>query len=262
MAERLKRLSDDEPDRGEGATRPEAGRYQRVSDVHDEPRADRSIERDRGEPRADRSIERDRDGRSTDGFRDLIDGWIGRNRNTGRHDRAGADGGRAPRERAGRGGDNAVAVVALVLGVAAVGGLLLSAGWLFFLSLPLGVAAVVLGVRGKRRVDRGASSEHRAPAKAAIALGATAIVLSLVALALLVAFGAALGQGLDVLSSEADRQKREQSQGAESATRRSQEQREELARRSQQQREELARRAQAQREELRRRAAERRKERS
>ena len=129
-------------------------------------------------------------------------------------------------------GDNTVALLAVALGIAALAMLLLTSGGLFFLALPLGIVAVVLGVRGKRRVDRGASTEHRAAAKTGVVLGVASIVLSLVVVALLALGAVAIGKGLQGLERASDRRDREQLRQREELQRRGLEQREELQRRA------------------------------
>jgi hypothetical protein len=59
--------------------------------------------------------------------------------------------------------------------------LLTSAGFLSFLTVPCSVAAWVLGVRGKAKVDRGETTEQRGLAQAGLVLGIVGTVLGLMA---------------------------------------------------------------------------------
>ena len=72
---------------------------------------------------------------------------------------------------------NGVAVAALVLGVA---GLVLFVGLgfgiAFFVNLPCSILAWILGVQGKRKVDRGETSERRGMAHAGMVLGIVGVV--------------------------------------------------------------------------------------
>lgn len=140
---------------------------------------------------------------------------------------------------------NTSAILALVLGVAAVVSLLVSLGGLFFLALPLGIAAMVFGARGKRAADRDLGGRQRGAAKVGIGLGAIGTLISLLAILLLLLGVSLLGSAVSGLDQKGDRQ----AQGAQT-------QRDALEERSARQREELARRAARQREELRRRAGE------
>ena len=73
---------------------------------------------------------------------------------------------------------NPQAIIALVLGCAGLFMFLVgSLGLLFFLNLPCSVAAWILGVQGKRRVDRGETLEHRGLAQAGIVTGVIGVVL-------------------------------------------------------------------------------------
>jgi hypothetical protein len=75
------------------------------------------------------------------------------------------------------------AVLALVLGI---GGLVafLGArlGLLFFLNLPPSIAAWVIGVQARRRVDRGETDQHRGVAQAGLVMGVIGTVLGLLAI--------------------------------------------------------------------------------
>jgi len=184
-------------------------------------------------------------------------------------DRYGADGRASPAERGGlldrlgvgstsrrgrgeRGRDSGVspantsAILALVLGAAAVVSLLVSLGALFFLALPLGIAAMVFGARGKRAAERDLGGGQRGAAKVGIGLGAIATLVSLLAIVLLLLGASLLGNAVGGLDQKGDPQAQDAQQ--------SQTQRDLLEERSRRQREELVRRAARQREELRRRA--------
>jgi hypothetical protein len=143
---------------------------------------------------------------------------------------------------------NTPAVVALILGIAAVGSLLVSLGGLFFLALPLGIAAIVFGAKGKRKADRELGGRQRGLAKVGLALGGIGTLVSLLAILLLLLGVSLLGNVLGGLNQDVDQDTRQDEQSQ------TQGQRDELARRAQRQREELARRAARQREELRQRA--------
>ena len=79
---------------------------------------------------------------------------------------------------------NTVAIVGLVLGILA----LLAAILIFPLGLVIGIAAIVLGVMGRKRVKRGETTRGGGPALAAIITGAIATFLALLIVAGLVAF--------------------------------------------------------------------------
>jgi hypothetical protein len=143
---------------------------------------------------------------------------------------------------------NTPAVVALILGIAAVGSLLVSLGGLFFLALPLGIAAIVFGAKGKRKADHELGGRQRGLAKVGLALGGIGTLVSLLAILLLLLGVSLLGNVLGGLNQDVDQDTRQDEQSQ------TQGQRDELARRAQRQREELARRAARQRQELRQRA--------
>jgi len=143
-------------------------------------------------------------------------------------------------------GGNTPAILALVLGIAAVASLVVSLGALFFLALPLGIAAIVFGFKGKRRAEHGpGGGRHRTAAKVGLGLGAVGSGVSLLAILLLLLGVSLLGGAMGGLNREVDEQAQQEQQGQ------TQRQRDELARRGNRQREELARRAARQREELR-----------
>lgn len=89
---------------------------------------------------------------------------------------------------AARRGGNGPAIAALVVGILAILVLVLSLGTLFIVALPLGIAAIVLGVVGRRRADgRGrdghpAGAGHGGKARAGFWLGLVTTVLSVLAL--------------------------------------------------------------------------------
>lgn len=75
------------------------------------------------------------------------------------------------------------AVLALVLGI---GGLVafLGArlGLIFIFNLPPSIAAWVIGVQARRRVDRGETDQHRAVAQAGLVMGVVGTVLGVLAI--------------------------------------------------------------------------------
>ncbi len=84
---------------------------------------------------------------------------------------------------------NGAAIAALVVGILAILVLVLSLGTLFIIALPLGIAAIVLGVIGKRKAGgrgrdgRGhAGAKHRGKARAGFWLGLATTILSVLAL--------------------------------------------------------------------------------
>ena len=79
---------------------------------------------------------------------------------------------------------NGLAVAGFVLALTALILLVFSIGILSPLTLVLAIAGFVLGLVGKRRVDRGVTARGRGLAVAGIALGLVAAVLSLLAVAL------------------------------------------------------------------------------
>jgi len=158
---------------------------------------------------------------------------------------------RGAQRHAGAQDRNLPGILALAFGIAAVAVFLPSFGALFFLALPLGIAAMVLGVIGKRKVDRRVAARNRRPAKAGLVLGAIGTVLSLLVI-LLLALGVA---GITELIRSSD-----QGGGSggreETLEQRGDEQRRMLEERSARQRRELEERSARQREELRRRSEE------
>ena len=75
------------------------------------------------------------------------------------------------------------AVLALVLGI---GGLVAffgaRLGLIFVLNLPPSIAAWVVGVQARRRVDRGETDQHRAVAQAGLVMGVVGTVLGVLAI--------------------------------------------------------------------------------
>lgn len=159
---------------------------------------------------------------------------------------------RGAQRHAGAQDHNRTGLLALAFGIASVAVFLPSFGALFFLSLPLGLAAIVLGIIGKRKVARRVAVKRRRSAHAGLVLGSISTALSLIA-ALLLALGVF---GLSGLLNSADEDPGagagagEQREALES---RSAEQRRQLEERSARQRQELEERAARQREELRQR---------
>ncbi len=74
--------------------------------------------------------------------------------------------------------DNRAGLLALVLGIASIPLL-----FCYVLGLPAGIAAIVLGIVGKRRADRGLAS-NRGQAIAGIATGALGVLATAVIIAL------------------------------------------------------------------------------
>lgn len=77
---------------------------------------------------------------------------------------------------------NTPAILALVLGCAGLFFFLTSFGLVFFVNLPCSIAAWILGVHGKRRVDRGETLEHRGLAQAGMVLGIVGVVIGTIAI--------------------------------------------------------------------------------
>jgi hypothetical protein len=92
---------------------------------------------------------------------------------------------------------NGAAIWSLVLGIAGLVTFVFPAGFglVFVFNLPASVAAWVLGVRGKRRVDRGETHEHRARAHAGMVLGIVGVVIGVLAI---VGWGLAIALSPDV----------------------------------------------------------------
>ena len=110
-----------------------------------------------------------------------------RGRDDGRRDHGLAATDREP--PAARTEGNGAAIAALVVGVLAILVLVLSLGTLFIVALPLGIAAIILGVVGKRKAGgRGrdghghAGAKHRGKARAGFWLGLVTTILSILAL--------------------------------------------------------------------------------
>lgn len=218
----------EEPPRSHGASR----------EAHGGPHSDSSPEH-AGEPR-----ERP-DGRPGDddrpGAKGRVETLVGRYGPT-----------RGAQRHAGAQDHNRPGILALGFGIAAVAVFLPSFGALFFLSLPLGIAAIVLGVIGKRKVDRRVAARHGRSAKAGLVLGAISTVLSLLVI-LLLALGVA---GITQLIQSSDQSGGGSGGQQETLEQRSGEQRKMLEERSARQRRELEERSARQREELRRRSEE------
>jgi hypothetical protein len=79
---------------------------------------------------------------------------------------------------------NAAAVASFILGIAGLVTFIFPSGFglVFVFNLPCSIAAWVLGVRGKRRVDRGETHEHRGRAQAGMILGIVGVVLGVLAI--------------------------------------------------------------------------------
>ena len=87
---------------------------------------------------------------------------------------------------------NGHAIAALVLGIAGVATFLVFLGLFFFVNLPCSILAVIFGVSGKRRVDRGETAQHRSLAQAGFVLGVAGVVLGVLGL---IAWGLILALG-------------------------------------------------------------------
>lgn len=218
------------------------GRPARSHGRSDEPREGRHLEgshdRTGGERQRSRDGRGDRDpSRPPGGLQGLVDRY-GPTRGAQRH--------------AGAQDHNRAGITALVLGVLSLAVLLPSFGGLFFLSLPLGIAAIVLGVIGKRKVARRVAAKHRRSAHAGLVLGAIGTALSLVVVLLLALGVAGLTQVIQSVPED-----RGGGSGAggqrEALEQKNDQQRRGLEERAARQRRELEERAARQREELRRR---------
>lgn len=75
-------------------------------------------------------------------------------------------------------------MASLILGIAGLVLFVFPAGFglVFVFNLPCSIAAWVMGVRGRRRVDRGETHEHRGMAQAGIVLGIVGVVLGVLAI--------------------------------------------------------------------------------
>jgi hypothetical protein len=79
---------------------------------------------------------------------------------------------------------NGAAIWSLILGIAGLVMFIFPSGFglVFVFNLPASVAAWILGVRGRRRVDRGETHEHRGRAQAGIILGIVGVVIGVLAI--------------------------------------------------------------------------------
>ena len=79
---------------------------------------------------------------------------------------------------------NGAAVASFILGIAGLVMFVFPSGFglVFVFNLPCSIAAWVLGVRGRRRVDRGETHEHRGRAQAGMILGIVGVVLGVLAI--------------------------------------------------------------------------------
>ncbi len=100
---------------------------------------------------------------------------------------------------------NTPAIVALVLGIVGILGAIPTAG---VLGVLLGIAAIVLGVKGRRRVSRGRTRQHGGIAMGGLITGIIATVIGAVILALLVIGIAFLSSSPDI-QREIERQQRQ-----------------------------------------------------
>ena len=102
-------------------------------------------------------------------------------------------------------GDNIPALAAILLGPLAILLVLFSGGSAFFLALPCGIGAIVLGNMGMRRVDRGQTTKHRSLANLGRITGIIGTILSVIGIIAVVLVGALLDAGEDSLSGLIDR---------------------------------------------------------
>ncbi len=100
---------------------------------------------------------------------------------------------------------NTPAIVALVLGIVGILGAFFTFG---VLGVLLGIAAIVLGVKGRRRVSRGQTREHGGLAMGGLVTGIIATVLGVVILAIVVIGIAFLSSSTDI-QREIERQQRQ-----------------------------------------------------
>jgi hypothetical protein len=79
---------------------------------------------------------------------------------------------------------NPAAIWSLILGIAGLVMFIFPSGFglVFIFNLPASIAAWVLGVRGKRRVDSGETHEHRGRAQAGMILGIVGVVIGVLAI--------------------------------------------------------------------------------
>lgn len=95
-------------------------------------------------------------------------------------------------------GGTGLATAAVVLGVIALIAVIFTFGGLFFLALPLGIAAMIMGSVARRRAESGAADPRgRGRARAGFITGLIATILS-VLVGLLIAAGIALLSNIDL----------------------------------------------------------------
>ena len=98
-----------------------------------------------------------------------------------------------------RGKENALAIVGLVCSIAGTGLLIVSFGFLWFLSLPLSIAGLVCGVLGRQKVDRGELHTGRGLGQAGFIVGIVGVALHVLALVVFVVLFGLLFGSLDEL---------------------------------------------------------------
>ncbi len=98
------------------------------------------------------------------------------------------------------GDDNIPALAAILCGPLSIVLVLFTSGGGFYLSLPIAIAAIVLGNIGMRKADRGETGKHRSLARIGRITGIIGTVLSVIALIAVVIVAAALDAGEDSLS--------------------------------------------------------------
>ncbi len=93
------------------------------------------------------------------------------------------------------GGTNALAITALILGIAGLALLLLSLGLGFIITLPCSIAAWICGAQARTRIDLGEAQGGRGQAQAGYVLGIIGVVLGVAAM---IGWIAAFAAGLDL----------------------------------------------------------------
>ena len=114
------------------------------------------------------------------------------------------------------GARNRAAVWALALGITGLMGLLVSFGALFIFTLPCSIAAWILGLRARRQIAGGVTTQGEGQATAALWLGRIGVIVgvaAMVAFIVLIASGVDLEQLRDDLQRELDRRREQRDSG-------------------------------------------------
>lgn len=82
--------------------------------------------------------------------------------------------------------DNVLGIIGLCSSIAGVGLLVISLGFLWFVSLPLSIAGLVCGLMGRQRADRGEVDGGRGMSQAGFVIGIVGVVLHVLALLVIV----------------------------------------------------------------------------